>query len=191
MNKKLLLLLALFAACTLQACHGNDDQANNDDDTVAADVDTSKNSSIVVGKDDIRFVTDMAEACLVEIKIGNMARQKGSDKRVKNFGAMMVKDLTKGRRRLDSLARSKKIMLPDSISWNNEVSVIELGKKTGKDFDRAYLEKMSTDYKNALSQFQYTAKNAYDPQIKAFAAHHLMTVQRHMDLIDAIQSTLR
>jgi Predicted outer membrane protein len=194
MNKKLLLLLALLTACMLQACHGNSIQTNSDDeddDTVTANVDTSKNSSIVIGNDDIRFITGMAEACLVEIKIGNMAKQRGADKRVRNFGAMMVKDLTKGRKRLDSLARIKKIALPDSISWNSEVTINQLAQKTGKDFDRAYLEKMSSDYKNAIAQFQYTAKSAYDPQIKAFANRHLMTVQRHLDLIDAIHSTLK
>ncbi|GAA4104749.1 DUF4142 domain-containing protein [Mucilaginibacter panaciglaebae] len=187
MNKKL--LLALFTAWALQACHGKDEQADND--AIVANADTSKNSSIVVGKGDNQFVTDMAEACLIGIKIGNMARQKGSDKRVRNFGAMMVKDLTKGHRRLDSLARIKKIRLPDSVSWNNEVSIAQLAKKTGRDFDRAYLEKMSHDYKNALLQFQQTAKSAYDPQIKEFANHNLMTVQRHLDLIDAINSTLK
>lgn len=190
MNKKMLLILALFATCAIQACRGNSaNQAG--DDTVAATNDTSKNSDIRVGGDDVQFVTNMAEACLVEIKIGNMAKQKGADKRVRNFGAMMVKDLTKGRLRLDTLAKQKNIQLPDSISWNNEVSITKLSGKAGKDFDRAYLEKMSNDYKNAIAQFEHTAKSAYDPQIKAFANRHLMTVQRHLDLIDAINSTIK
>ncbi|HWZ35146.1 MAG TPA: DUF4142 domain-containing protein [Mucilaginibacter sp.] len=189
MNKKLLLLIALFGACSLQACHSNaGNQAG--DDTAAAIKDTSKNSDIVVGGDDVKFITDMAEACLIEIKIGNMAKQKGSDKRVKNFGAMMVKDLTKGRLRLDSLAKTKKIQLPDSISPDNEVSIEQLSQKKGNDFDRAYLEKMSSDYHNAIAQFEHTAHYGYDPQIKAFANRHLLTVQRHLDLIDAIHSTI-
>jgi putative membrane protein len=191
MNNKLLLILALIGACSLQACRGDANQTDDDSDTVTANTDTSKNSTIVVGKDDIQFMTNMAEACLIEIKIGNMAKQKGADKRVKNFGAMMVKDLTKGRHRLDSLAGLKKIQLPDSISWNNQVPITQLSEKKGKDFDRAYLEKMSDDYKNALAQFQHTAKYAYDPQIKAFASRHIMTVQRHMDLIDAINGSLK
>lgn len=189
MIQKLLLLIALFATCSLQACHGNTDN-QTDNNSTAASKDSSKNSDIVVGGDDVKFLTDMAEACLIEIKIGNMARQKGADKRVKNFGAMMVKELTKGRKRLDSLARTKKIQLPDSISWNNEVAVKQLAQKTGKDFDRAYLEKMSGDYRNAIAQFEHTAHYGYDPQIKAFANRHLMTVQRHLDLIDAIHSTI-
>jgi putative membrane protein len=189
MNKKLLLLLALFAACILQACHGN--SSDDADDTTSAVTDTSKNSTIIIGKDDAQFVTNMAEACLIEIKIGNMAKQKGKDKRVKNFGAMMVKDLTKGHRQLDTLAKMKKIQLPDSISTVNEAPINALSQKAGKDFDLAYLEKMSNDYKNAIAQFEHTAKYAYDPQIKAFANHHLMTVQRHMDLIDAIHGSLK
>lgn len=189
MTRKLLLLIALFAACSLQACHSNADN-QSDNDTTTTIKDTSKNSDILVGGDDVKFVTDMAEACLIEIKIGNMARQKGADKRVKNFGAMMVKELTRGRKRLDSLAKTKKIQLPDSISWNNEVSIKQLSQKTGQDFDRAYLEKMSRDYRNAIAQFEHTAHYGYDPQIKAFANRHLMTVQRHLDLIDAIHSTI-
>jgi len=189
MNKKLMLLLTFCAACSLQACRSNN-AGQDSNDTVVADNDTSKNSDIRVGGDDVLFVTNMAEACLIEIKIGNMAKQKGADKRVKNFGAMMVKDLTKGRLRLDSLAHIKKIQLPDSISWNSQVTINELAQKTGKDFDRAYLEKMSSDYKNAITQFEHTAHYAYDPQIKAFANHHLMTVQRHLDLINAINSTI-
>ncbi|WP_214072959.1 DUF4142 domain-containing protein [Mucilaginibacter sp. dw_454] len=189
MNKKLLLMLALFAACTLQACHSN--SSGDDDDTTSAVTDTSKNSTIIIGKDDVQFVTNMAEACLIEIKIGNMAKQKGKDKRVKNFGAMMVKDLTKGRRKLDTLAKLKKIALPDSISAANEAPINALSQKAGKDFDLAYLDKMSNDYKNAMAQFKHAAKYAYDPQVKAFANHHLMTVQRHLDLIDAIHSTIK
>lgn len=191
MNKKLLLLIALFASCLLQACHGNTDNQDNDDTAASISNDTSKNSDIRIGGDDIKFITDMAEACLIEIKIGNMAKKKGADKRVKNFGAMMVKDLTKGRQQLDSLAKLKKIKLPDSISWNNQGSVNQLAQKTGKDFDRAYLAKMNADYRNAIAQFEHTANYAYDPQIKAFANRHLMTVKRHLDLIDAINSTLK
>lgn len=189
MNKKLLLFLAFFAVCSLQACHGSSEN-QDEEDTVTASNDTSKHTDIVIGGDDEKFMTSMAEACLIEIKMGNLAKQKGADKRVKNFGAMMVKDLTKGRHRLDSLARLKRITLPDSISWNNQVSITKLAEKNGKDFDRAYLEKMGGDYRNALAQFEHTARYAYDPQIKAFANRHLMTVQRHLDMIDAVHSTI-
>ncbi|MDB5158482.1 MAG: hypothetical protein JWR50_3189 [Mucilaginibacter sp.] len=192
MKKVTLLLLTLFGVCLLQACHGNNDNSDTDDDTTAAIADTTNNNAtIIVGKDDAKFVTTIAQACLAEIKIGTMAKQKGKDKRIKNFGAMMVKDLTKGKGRLIALAKSKKIALPDSISTEDRQSIANLDKKEGKDFDTAYLDKTREDYKRALDLFTTTSKTAYDPQIKAFAMQNILTIQRHLDLIDAIDDSVK
>lgn len=189
MKRVTLLFAALFAAFLLQACRGNN--SDGDDDTTASVVDTTKSTNIVVGKDDALFVTQVAEGCLAEIKIGLLAKQKGTDKRVKNMGAIMVKDLTKGRARLELLAKSKKITLPTAIDSVDEKSIAELAKKTGNDFDHAYLDKTREDYKKAMVLFQATAKNAFDPQIKQFAARNILTIQRHLDLIDAVHGSMK
>jgi putative membrane protein len=189
MKKITLLFAALFAAFLLQACHGNN--SDGDADTTALVIDTTKSTNIVVGKDDALFVTQVAEGCLAEIKIGLLAKQKGTDKRVKNMGAIMVKDLTKGKARLEMLAKSKKIILPTVIDSADEKSIAELAKKTGKDFDHAYLDKTRDDYKKAMVLFQATAKNAFDPQIKQFASRNILTIQRHLDLIDAVHGSMK
>jgi putative membrane protein len=103
----------------------------------------------------------------------------------------MVKDLTKGKARLEMLAKSKKIILPTVIDSADEKSIAELAKKTGKDFDHAYLDKTRDDYKKAMVLFQATAKNAFDPQIKQFASRNILTIQRHLDLIDAVHGSMK
>lgn len=189
MKKITLLFAAFFAALSLQACHGNNSEG--EDDTAASVVDTTKSTNIVIGKDDALFVTQVAEGCLAEIKIGLLAKQKGTDKRVKNMGAIMVKDLTKGKGRLEMLAKSKNIILPTALDSVDEKSIAELAKKTGKDFDHAYLDKTRDDYKKAMVLFQATAKNAFDPQIKQFASRNILTIQRHLDLIDAVHGSMK
>jgi putative membrane protein len=189
MIKLKLLLAALSAAFLLQACHGNN--SKGDDDTTNYAADTARNANIIVGKDDSLFVTKVAEGCLAEIKIGLLAKKQGSDKRVRNMGAMMVKDLTKGKGRLEKLASLKKIVLPTAIDSIDERSIAELAKKSGKDFDHAYLDKISDDYKKAMALFQATVKNAYDPQIKQFAGRNILTIQRHLDLIDAVHGSMK
>jgi putative membrane protein len=190
MKKVTLLFITLLSACLLQACHGNK-TGDADDDTTSDVIDTTKHISIIVGKDDIKFVTTIAYGCLAEIKIGTLAKQKGLDKRIKNLGAMMIKDLTKGKGRLTALAKVKKINLPDTLDAEDQKSIAELAKKTGKEFDIAYLDKIKVDYKKALDLFQNTAKHGYDPQIKQFAAHNVLTIQRHLDLIDAVHGSMR
>ncbi|MGF7078990.1 DUF4142 domain-containing protein [Mucilaginibacter sp. UYCu711] len=189
MKKITLLFAAFFAAFLLQACHGNN--SDGDDDTTASVIDTTKSTNIVIGKDDALFITQVAEGCLAEIKIGLLAKQKGTDKRVKNMGAIMVKDLTKGKARLEMLAHSKNITLPTAIDSVDEKSIAELAKKSGKDFDHAYLDKTRDDYKKAMVLFQATAKNAFDPQIKQFASRNILTIQRHLDLIDAVHGSMK
>jgi putative membrane protein len=189
MKKLTLLFATLFAAILLQTCHGNN--SGGDDDTTNYAADTTNNANIVIGKEDALFVTQVAEGCLAEIKIGLLGKQKGSDKRVRNMGAIMVKDLTKGKGRLEMLAKAKKITLPTAIDSIDEKSIAELAKKSGKDFDHAYLDKIREDYKKAMALFQATSKNAYDPQIKQFAARNILTIQRHLDLIDAVHGSMR
>lgn len=189
MKKVTLLFITLFSACLLQACHGI--KNNDTDDTTTEATDTTKKTTIIVDKDDIKFVNEVAAACMAEIKIGNIAKQKGQDKRIKNFGAMMIKDLTKGKLKLAALAKIKKIALPDSINTADEKEIDDLAKKTGKDFDHAYLNKTEADHKRALELFQNAAKHAYDADIKSFAGRHMSTIKRHLDAIDAIHDSMR
>ncbi|MCC8424705.1 DUF4142 domain-containing protein [Mucilaginibacter sp. UR6-11] len=189
MKKPALLFITLLAACLLQACHGNEN--SGEDDTTTTITDTSKNVTLIIGKDDAKFVTDVAEACLAEIKIGDLAKSRGADKRVKNLGALLVKDLTKGHGRLALLAKSKKIALADTISADDQQSIAELAKKSANEFDHAYMGKMKNDYKKALVLFQATSKSAFDPQIKEFATRNIPTIQRHLDLIEAIEGSLK
>jgi putative membrane protein len=177
MRRLSLIIPLILIACLLQACKGT--KKSNDaagDDTTDITADTSKHGSIIVDRNDIKFVTDVAAACMAEIEVGNLAKQKGSDKRVKNFGAMMIKDLSKGKAKLIALAKAKKITLPDSISTTDRQEIDDLAKKSGKDFDSSYLDKTKTDHKRALELFKSAAKHAYDPDIKGFANKNLMSL---------------
>lgn len=188
MKRTLLIVLALLATGLLPACSGNNSSLMGDDTLAVSD---TSNVNIIVGENDAAFVKKVASGCLAEIKIGTLGKQKGKDKRIKNFGAMMVKDLTKGHGRLAALAQSKKIVLPDTISFVDQSSIDSLSAKTGKAFDQAYLSKVRTDYQNALSLFEATSKGAFDPHIKQFAAKNILTIQRHLDLIDAMHASVR
>lgn len=190
MKRIKLLFSAVFATCLLQACHGENSSLMGDD-TTAGSIDTTGSAGIIVGADDAKFVKDVAAGCLAEIEIGALAKQKGRDKRIKNFGAMMVKDLTKGKGRLTALAQSKKIALPDSVSAEDRTAINVLAKKSGREFDLAYLDKTTADYKKALGMFENTSRHAFDPQIKQFAQKNILTIQRHLDLIEAVRGSIR
>ena len=188
------LILTLWMA---QACSGNnknDTSASTDTITNADSLNALKNSqpeaNIKPEDQDLQFTVDAASGGLTEIELGKLAQQKGSNKRVKNFGAMMIKDHSKSNIKLMKLAKSKKIAIP-TVPLNDDQKIIdELSKKSGSDFDKAYVADMIADHQKDIREFENASKNSNDPDIKAFANKTLTILKNHLDAINTINSSM-
>jgi len=143
---------------------------------------SAKSSSIPasVSKDDATFVVNTANANMTEIQLGQLAQQKGMMKDVKDYGSMMEKDHTAAGDKLKALAMQKNITLPSTISPEMQKNVDDLQKKSGKDFDKAYISMMVDDHKKVISQFEDESKKGSDADIRAFADSTLHTLRNHL-----------
>src|SRR5271154_5908237 len=63
---------------------------------------------------DASFYKHAAEGGMFEVDAGTLAQEKGSTQKVKDFGAMMVKDHSAANDKLKALAASKNVTLPSS-----------------------------------------------------------------------------
>src|SRR3569623_1899394 len=101
------LRVLLLAACTfaiMQSCNSNSssdsvdkaDSTNDARDTTSM-MSSQKDSTSGVGvNDDVAdFAVKAANGGLMEVQLGEYAAKNASDKSVKDFGSMMVKDHTK------------------------------------------------------------------------------------------------
>lgn len=134
-----------------------------------------------VSKADADFAVNVADAGMTEIQAGQLAQQKGMAGDVKEYGAMMVKDHTEAGDKLKALAANKNITLPGSISPEMQKNVDGLQKKSGSDFDKAYIDMMISDHKKVIAAFESEAKNGSDADIRAFADSTLHTLHKHLD----------
>ncbi len=103
---------------------------------------------------------------------------------------MMITDHTKAANALMALAKSKNITLPATPSADHQKAIEDISKKTGSDFDKAFVDQMVTDHKGAVSLFGAEQKNAVDPDLKAFATSTLPILQGHLDAINAIKLSM-
>ena len=62
---------------------------------------------------------------------------------------------------------------------------------TYAEFDRAYMDHMVKDHKKDVAEFKTQAESGKDPQIKAFAAKTLPTLQEHLKLAEATHAEVR
>lgn len=137
------------------------------------------------------FLMDTAMDGLIEVELGRLAAQQGASDAVKQFGQKMVDDHTQASTELTTLATSKGITLPTSIDDKHRQDVTKLSALSGAEFDRAYAKMMLKDHEKAVSNFEKQSMKAADPDVKAFAAKTLPTLQGHLTLARALPGNER
>jgi putative membrane protein len=135
---------------------------------------------------DNTFYKHAAEGGMAEVELGNLAQQKSSNPKVKDFGAMMVKDHTAANDKLKSIAAAKGITLPNDPSVGQLATKAKLEVLSGDTFDKSYIKAMIKDHKETIQEFKKEAASGADADAKAFAAATLPTLQIHLTRIDAI-----
>ncbi len=144
-------------------------------------------STSVTSKQDADFVVKAAAGGMLEIQLGQLAQTNAMSPAVKDFGQMMVTDHGKSGQSLQALAADKHIVLPDSLSNDQKKMRDDLAKKTGKDFDKAYVKMMVDDHKEDISEFQKAVKNGNDPDIKKWADTTLPVLQKHLTAVEKLK----
>jgi putative membrane protein len=179
--KKIMLNAAIFAAAVFMATSCSDRRANDDSKDVAEDQNEAKFDDTDMEKD-TEFAVKAADGGMLEVKLGELAQQKGMNPEVKNLGKMMVDDHSKANEELKALAQTKNISLPMTLSEECQKTYDKLAAKTGEDFDDAFTEHMVKDHKDDIDAFKKEAEKGEDPDLKSWAAGKLSTLEHHLDM---------
>ncbi len=181
---KNLFLIGSLLLLLMQACI-------NDDNESASNNYQSKSPTIYIEHGDKQFAVEAALKDLTDIELGKLAVQKGSDKKVKNFGNMLVKQHTKMETRLRKTADAKKITLPIAIDSVTRKTLDSISTYSGKAFDKAFLNFMVNNHEADIKYFEYAAKHVVDKDLKKHAQKNLLVLHRHQYAISGIKAILK
>jgi putative membrane protein len=195
MKKLSYMFMIALAAYAFQGCHNASKDAQQSADSSNKTKDTTSNTAatggIAVNSDDAKFATTAADGGMAEVMLAQLALKNTTNDKIKDFANMMVKDHSNADDTLMAIAKTKNITLPMTCSADDQKEMDKLSKKSGGDFDKAYVEAMISGHKDALKLFQGEAKNGTDPDLKAFAAKVAPTVQMHLDAINKIHDSMK
>ena len=183
------------------ACGGNSSSSNsatataNTDSSISADkkaaaMDTANNGRALMDSNTIDFANKAATGGMAEVEMGKLAEQKATSPQVKDFGKMMVEDHSLVNRSFKIISFDKSIELPTSVTDDQRKEIDNLSKKSGKDFDKAYVNMMVEDHKKDISEFKDAEGKVSDNDIKDFIASTLPLLQKHLNAIQAIKSKM-
>ena len=141
---------------------------------------TDKDAAPSLASEDATFAAKAASDGIMKVELGDVA-QKSENDEVKKIGSMMVADQTKTDSALKSLASGKNLVLPDSMSTEDQQKVNELLKKTGDEFDRAYIDMMVDGHIGDIDLFKKEGQQGKDADMRSFASGTLPVLEKHLD----------
>jgi putative membrane protein len=129
------------------------------------------------------FLKEAADGGMAEVRLGEMALQKSTNQRVKNFANMMVTDHSGANSKVKSFASERNITLPTDVSDKHKETMDDLMKKEGKDFDKAYVKAMVEDHEKDIKKFEDAEGKVNDATVKNFITATLPVLRTHLDSI--------
>jgi putative membrane protein len=135
------------------------------------------------------FINKAAQGNLMEVAAGKLAAQRALSPTVKEFGEKLAADHTAANDSLKSLADSKQMNLPDTVSPEGHATLGKLEGLNGTEFDKAFSQMMVKDHTQDISDFEKEAnKKAADADVKAYAQGTLPTLRHHLMLANRLSA---
>ncbi|WP_437966181.1 DUF4142 domain-containing protein [Sorangium sp. So ce260] len=180
---KPVLFTIMMGAALLPASASAQQQGSTGQQAQAGDVKLSKS--------DREFVEKAGQGGLFEVRLGQVAQQRAASPEVKRFAQRMIDDHSAVNKRLAELAQKKGVLVPQELDQDHREKIDKLSKKTGTEFDRAYMSEMVDDHEDDVEEFEEASKEVKDADLKGFAAATLPQLREHLTQAKQIQGKVK
>jgi putative membrane protein len=133
-----------------------------------------------MNKADERFLTEAMQGDLAEVKMGELAQQKGQSDRVKAYGETLVKDHGDHSKKLQQLGQQMNMTLPGDPSSKQKSDYDRLSKMSGAQFDRDFAKLMVEGHRQMIAKYQPETKKS--GPIGDMAKETMPTLQHHLQM---------
>ena len=186
--------MLFITAVVAWACNSETkDSVEKADSTNTAKLDSpgASNQPIQADEASSSFLVRAADGGMTEVQLSQMAEQKGMNPKVKDFAAMMIHDHSAANDEVKMLAGQRNVTLPGSVGDDNKKKVDDLSKKTGKAFDKAYMDIMVKDHESTVDLFEKSGDKVNDTDVKTFINNTIPKIKTHLDSAKAIRKSLK
>lgn len=182
-NIRILFLAAIIVA--VSSCGNN----NTDSKTIAKQLNAPKFDS-TDQLNDTKFAINAADENLLETKSGALAQTYSPSGEIKKLGKQMVDDHDKANAVLQSIVSKNNINIPENLSDDSYKKYTTLEKKTGIEFDKAYVDMMLADHKDLIATFKTEADSGNNESLKLWARQQLPVIEQHLQLVQQVLDSM-
>jgi putative membrane protein len=134
-----------------------------------------------------KFLTDAVRGDLAEVKLGELAQQKGQSEGVKAFGEMLVEDHSKALKQTAELAKDLDVIPPAQTTAEQTQKHDALARLSGAEFDRQFAAEMVKGHEEEIAKYRRQAESG-DSKVAELAEELLPTLEEHLAAAQRLQS---
>jgi len=136
-------------------------------------------------KADQSFLKEAIEGDLSEVKMGELAQQKGQSQDVKSFGQMLQQDHGQHLTQAQQQAQQMGMTAPTQPNSKQKAMYDKLSKLSGAQFDKAFAKDMVKDHKEDVAKYQKEAKSK--GPLAQFAQQTVPVLQKHLQTAQSLE----
>jgi len=123
---------------------------------------------------------------LAEIKVGQLAQQKGATEGVRQFGTVLEEDHSKANQQAMTAASSMGVTPPAAPTPKQQAEYQKLASLSGTEFDKAFVKAMVKDHKKDIAEYKKEAKGTNSPAA-SYAQEILPDLHKHLQLAETLE----
>lgn len=138
------------------------------------------------------FVTGAATSDMYEIQAATLAKEKATNAAVKHFAAKMIHEHKASSAKLMHIVADPSLNLAPPADLDERRKGLEnnLTVAAPADFDKTYIDQQVAAHQEAVTLFKGYVDNGDNAALKAFAVATLPTIESHLAMAKALQSSM-
>ena len=123
--------------------------------------------------EDIEFLVEALRTALAEVRFGELAKQRSSDARVRDYGAKLEKDHLAQVAEIERMLKPLNVTVPVEPSAEAQAHHAALARLAGEQFDKAFIEMMIASHTEAIEKYGAQTHANPDRMLSDFASKKL------------------
>jgi putative membrane protein len=137
--------------------------------------------------EDVEFLLDALRTSLAEVRMGELATQRGSDARVRDYGAKIRSDHTAEAAEIKRMLEPLSVTIPEEPSAEAELHHAALSRLSGEQFDAAFIDAMIASHEAALEEYGAQTHANPDRALAELASSGVTMLREHLAAAQALR----
>jgi putative membrane protein len=137
--------------------------------------------------EDLEFLVEALRTALAEVKMGELAAERGRDARVRDYGANLARDHAEQAAELEQLLEPLGVTIPEEPSAEALSHHAALARLPAEEFDAAFIQMMIWTHTEAIEKYGAQTHANPDRALADFASKSLPLLREHLAAAEALR----